>query len=77
MGAVKIMTLRMMEIGQTAKVGKLTLRHDTSKRLEMLGLTGGTQIKLLNKKKAGAVIVKLRGTRYAFGREIAEGIEVE
>ncbi len=71
------MTLSAMEIGQSAKVGALTLRHDTAKRLEMLGLTGGTQIKLLNKKHAGAVIVKLRGTRYAFGREIAEGIEVE
>ena len=70
------MTLQNMEIGQTAVVGKINLAHDISRRLEMLGLTGGTQISLLNKKKNGAVIVKLRGTRYAFGRDIARGIEV-
>ncbi len=43
----------------------------------MLGLTRGTRIKLLNKKRSGAVIVKLRGTRYAFGRDIAEKVEVD
>ena len=71
------MTLQSMEIGQTADVRSISLAHYTSRRLEMLGLTGGTEIKLLNKKKNGAVIVKVRGTRFAFGREIARGIEVE
>ncbi len=70
------MTIQNMEIGQTAIVEKINLGHDISRRLEMLGLTGGTQISLLNKKRKGAVIVKLRGTRYAFGRDIAGGIEV-
>lgn len=71
------MTIQSMKIGQTADVRSIALRHDTSRRLEMLGLTGGTEIKLLNKKKNGAVIVKVRGTRFALGREIAQGIEVE
>lgn len=70
------MTIHNMEIGQTAVVESIDLGHDISRRLEMLGLTGGTQISLLNKKRGGAVIVKLRGTRYAFGRDIASGIEV-
>lgn len=70
------MTLQNLEIGQTAVVRTISLAHDVSRRLEMLGLTGGTEIRLLNKKKSGAVIVKLRGTRYAFGRDIANGIEV-
>lgn len=70
------MTLQNLEIGQTAVVRTISLAHDISRRLEMLGLTGGTEIRLLNKKKSGAVIVKLRGTRYAFGRDIANGIEV-
>ena len=42
----------------------------------MLGLTMGTPLTLLNKKRSGAVIVKLRGTRFAFGKEIADGIDV-
>ena len=70
------MTLRSAEIGQQCRVGSINLRHDTARRLEMLGLTEGTAITLLNKKRTGAVIVKVRGTRFAFGREIADGIEV-
>lgn len=70
------MKLHDMKIGQSATVSGTLLRQDTARRLEMLGLTGGTQIKLLNKKRSGAVIVKLRGTRYAFGSEIAEKVEV-
>ncbi len=70
------MTLRQMEIGQTSRVAGISLRDDTSRRLEMLGLTSGTEVKLMNKKRGGAVIVKVRGTRFAFGREIADGIEV-
>jgi ferrous iron transport protein A len=70
------MTLRNVTIGQHGRVNKISLRHDIARRLEMLGLTKGCDIVLLNKKKNGAVIVKLRGTRFAFGREIADGIEV-
>ena len=70
------MKLYDMKIGESATVDGTLLRQDTARRLEMLGLTRGTQIKLLNKKRSGAVIVKLRGTRYAFGRDIAERVEV-
>ncbi len=70
------MTLRSINPGETALVESISLRDDTSRRLEMLGLTKGTAITLLNKKRGGAIIVKVRGTRYAFGREIADGIEV-
>ena len=70
------MTLRDIKIGEQCRISCIKLRDDTARRLEMLGLTVRTPIQLLNKKKSGAVIVKVRGTRFAFGREIAEGIEV-
>lgn len=70
------MTLREISIGSQRKISCIKLRDDTARRLEMLGLTQKTPVQLLNKKKSGAVIVKVRGTRFAFGREIAEGIEV-
>ena len=70
------MTLRDINIGGQCRISCIKLRSDTARRLEMLGLTVRTPIQLLNKKKSGAVIVKVRGTRFAFGREIAEGIEV-
>ena len=47
------------------------------RRLEALGLTEGTSITVLNKKNKGAVIVKVRGTRFAVGHNIADGIRIE
>ena len=46
-------------------------------RLEALGLTAGTSITVLNKKKDGAIIVKVRGTRFAVGKQIAAGIHIK
>ena len=34
-------------------------------------------MKVLNRKRYGAVIIKIRGTRIALGKAIAGGIEVE
>ena len=42
----------------------------------MLGLTKGTNIEVLNNKKSGSLIFKVRGTRFAIGKKIANGIEV-
>ncbi len=46
-------------------------------RLEVLGIKKGTRITILGKKKKGPVIVKVRGTRFAVGRKIADGIHIE
>ncbi len=48
-----------------------------SRRLQALGLNDGTVIKILNKKKNGALIVQVRGTRLALGKHISSGIEVK
>ncbi len=47
------------------------------RRLQMLGLTHGTKISVLNKKKAGPMIIKVRGTRFAIGKGFLDGIYVE
>ena len=47
------------------------------RRLQMLGMTKGTEVRILNNKKSGSIIMKVRGTRFAIGRRIAEGILVE
>ena len=41
-----------------------------SRRLLMLGITRGTPLYVLNKKRRGAMIIKFRGTRFALGRGI-------
>lgn len=65
-------------IHKTYRVVEVTgLELPVERRLEALGLTEGTSITVLNKKNRGAVIVKVRGTRFAVGRNIAAGIRIE
>ena len=47
------------------------------RRLEAVGLTTGTNVTILNKKHKGAVMLKVRGTRFAVGQHIAQGIKIE
>ena len=53
------------------------LELPVERRLEAIGLTSGTNVTILNKKKKGAVIVNVRGTRFAVGFHVAQGIEIE
>ena len=46
------------------------------KRLEALGMTSGTSVAVLNSKNKGVLIVKVRGTRFALGRNITKNIVV-
>lgn len=71
------MTLKDGQIGQHYIVKELKLEHAISRRLEALGLIGGTRIQLLNQNKDGAVVFKVRGTRLAIGNKIAEAIHIE
>ena len=47
------------------------------RRLEALGILEGTRVHVLNRKRNGATIIKVRGSRWALGNDIARGIEVE
>lgn len=71
------MTLREGIIGNRYQVKEIQLEDKVKRRLQMLGMTKGTGIRVLNNKKSGSVIMKVRGTRFAIGRRIAEGILVE
>ncbi len=71
------MTLREGIIGNRYQVKEIQLEDKIKRRLQMLGMTKGTGVRVLNNKKSGSVIMKVRGTRFAIGRRIAEGILVE
>lgn len=71
------MTLREGKIGEVYLVQDICLEDKVRQRLQMLGLTKGTKIGVLNYKRGGSVIMKVRGTRFAVGKRIAEGILVE
>ncbi len=70
------MMLREGEKNHSYRVEKMNLPQATRIRLEALGLTNGTKMELLNCKRSGSVIIRIRGTRLAFGKQIAEAILV-
>lgn len=70
------MILIQGKIGHTYKIKKINLEDAVKRRLEMLGMTEETDISLLNSKRSGSVIIKVRGTRFALGKRFAEGIEI-
>lgn len=63
--------------GSTLQVIHMDLPVQTERRLEVLGMLEGTKITVVNRKKKGAMIIKIRGTRFAVGQNITEHIEVE
>lgn len=68
------MTLLEGQINQVYSIEELLTDGNTGRRLQSLGLIHGTGIKVINKKRNGAVIFKARGTRLAVGRDIASMI---
>ena len=62
---------------QALQVIHMDLPLQTERRLEVLGMLEGTRITVVNRKKRGAMIIKIRGTRFAVGENITEHIEVE
>ncbi len=71
------MTLFEAKKGTSYVVKGLFVEEAVTRRLQALGLNDGTALTVQNRKKAGALIVKVRGTRLALGKHISSGIEVE
>lgn len=65
------------EIGKTYMVHSLSVEEAIARRLEALGMNEKTPTTILNKKRSGTMIIKVRGTRLALGSRIAEKIHVE
>lgn len=71
------MQLNEGEVGKKYKVEEMHLTLEVERRIEALGMTCGTVVTFMNKKRHGAIIIKVRGTRFALGRSIAEHIQVK
>ena len=70
------MTLTEGNIGGVYLVTGMNLQESITRRLEALGMNEKTKLTILEKKKRGASIIRLRGTRLALGRPITDGILV-
>lgn len=71
------MTLKQGRNDHTYQVVSINIEPKLERRLESLGLTNGTLITVLNNDRKNALTARFRGTRFAFGRKIADHIEVE
>ena len=71
------MTLHEGIPGSTYVVESMELNDKVGRRLEALGMIRGTKLEVLNRKKNGTMIFKVRGTRLAIGKEISAGIFVK
>lgn len=58
-------------------INGLYVEEAVTRRLQALGLNDGTRIKVLNRKKRGALIIQVRGTRLALGRHLSSNIEIK
>ena len=71
------MVLSDAKTGFDYTIEKIELDLKVTRRLQVLGLTHGTKISVLNKKVSGPVIIKVRGTRFAVGKRFCDGIFLE
>lgn len=71
------MKLNQADILQNYRITSVQEQEKIQRRLEALGILEGTKVVVLNRKRNGSTIIKVRGSRWALGNEIAERIEVE
>lgn len=72
------MTLYEGTVGSVYVVKGIHLEQNSiTRRLEALGVNEMTELQIMNRKRSGAFIIKVRGTRLAIGKTIAQGIDVE
>jgi len=71
------MTLFEGKTGNLYIIEGLYVEDTIMRRLEALGLNDGTKVQVLTRKKNGALIIKIRGTRLALGKHLSSGIEVK
>lgn len=70
------MTLYEAEKGRSYCIEGLFVEPGITRRLQALGLNDGTTVKVLNRKRRGALIIQVRGTRLALGKHISSSIEI-
>lgn len=73
----RVMTLKEAQKDKTYCISGLYVEPAITRRLQALGLNDGTVIQVLNRKREGALIIQVRGTRLALGKHISANIEIK
>ncbi|KKR91893.1 MAG: Protein, probably involved in Fe2+ transport [Parcubacteria group bacterium GW2011_GWC2_42_12] len=73
----KPLFLSKIKEGEEVEIVTINAGAQTTKRLADLGLTSGTKIKVLRKAISGPLEIRIRGSRLALGRGLANKITVK
>lgn len=71
------MTLYEGTVGNHYEISGIYVENQITRRLEALGMNDKTIVYVMNKKRHGAMIIKVRGSRLALGKHIVRSIEVK
>ncbi len=71
------MPLAMVRPGDIVTVVNIRAGLGLTRRLADMGLTPGTQIRVINSQMPGPIIIDFRGSRLVLGHGIAQKIMVE
>jgi ferrous iron transport protein A len=71
------MTLYDSKVNGIYIIDQVNVEESITRRLEALGINEGTSVKVLNRKKRGAMVIQVRGTRLALGKSIVSQIIVK
>jgi Fe2+ transport system protein FeoA len=69
--------LSTLTYGTQAKIAKINAGSNLLKRLNEMGLTLGTTIKVVSDPSGGPILIEVRDSRLALGRGVATKIYVE
>lgn len=64
------------KMGKSYVIIDTDLPFEMTVRLQTLGMIKGTKINIKNRKNKGAMVINVRGSRFALGESITKGIEV-
>jgi len=70
------MTLKQGENHQEYRIQDIHLELNVERRLQALGLTEGTIVRVIDNDRRGAMTITFRNTRFAIGSKISTNIEV-
>jgi ferrous iron transport protein A len=71
------MTLNNCNIGDKIMIKNMESDPKVKKRLQDMGLTNGSMLRMISNYSDDAYIVKIRGSKVVIGKDIAEKISVE
>lgn len=70
-------TLLKLHVGEKGKITRIIGGQSACKRLNELGLVPGVQVELVNRISSGPVMIRVKGSKLALGRGLAQKVEIE